>query len=73
MIATILSIVAFAACLAALGAGAAATLMGAIVAVLASPGEWSFAVSERTAGVLSSLSGVLVFAAATTLLIHGVV
>jgi hypothetical protein len=68
MIATVFSALAFAAGIAALGVGIAATLIGAIVAVVAQPGDWSIAVPPRAAGVTSALLGLLIFVAAATLL-----
>jgi hypothetical protein len=73
MIATPLSALAFLACLASLGIGVAATLVGAVVAVLADPGEQPFVISPQVGGVMSALLGLLVFLASPTLLARSLV
>ncbi len=73
MIATLLSALAFLACLAGLGIGVAATLVGAVVAVLADPGEQPFVISPQVGGVFSALLGLLVFLTTATLLARSLV
>jgi hypothetical protein len=73
MTATILFTLAFLACLAGLGVGVVATLVGTIVAVLAQPGDLSIEIPPRAAGVAAMLLGLLIFVVAATLLARSIV
>jgi hypothetical protein len=69
MIATVISAVSVIACLAGLGVGIVATMLGVTVAVLAQPGDCPVEIPPCAAGVMSMSLGLLVFIAAAASLL----
>lgn len=73
MSATIIAIVGFIACVAALGVGIVGAMLGSIVAVVSQPTDRIMGCHPVAAGVTSALIGLLVFMTAAILLARAVV
>jgi len=73
MIPSFLAILAFIACVAALGVGIVAAMLGGFVAVLSQPADRIMGCHPVAAGMTSALIGLLVFLAAALLLARAIV
>ncbi len=69
MIETILYALGFLACIAMLGIGIGATMVGAVMVAVAGTYDRPFEVSPRLAGLAFALIGLIVFAAAVALIL----
>ncbi|NIJ29730.1 hypothetical protein FHT00_001677 [Sphingomonas insulae] len=73
MIATVLPIVGFIACVAALGVGIAGTMLGSIVAIVSQPTDRILGCHPVAAGATAALLGLLIFLTAAVLLGQAIV